>query len=77
MSAEEKQCLELGRMVVGMIRDVCSRGDELAYGRKQVTFPGGSIQLIVANKVELAELFDQVADGIYDMGTAIPPSQVN
>jgi hypothetical protein len=77
MSLEEKTCLKLGRMITRMIRDLRSAGDVRAYGRHQITFPGATIQLILANNVELAELFDRVADGIYNVATAIPPSQVN
>lgn len=59
MTHEDQQCLELGRMVVEMIRDVLStpKKDEALTSRTITTRDGGRVQLAICKEEEtIAEL---------------------
>lgn len=78
MTADEEQFLKIGREVVRMIHDLRSAsGQTRGYARRKFTFPGGEVHLLIANEKRLADLFDAVAAGVYDVAEATPPSQRN
>jgi hypothetical protein len=77
MTHDDEQCLNLGRMVVRMIRDLQIAGNDAGYGRQTVTFPGGEMHVILANSAELADAMEAAAREKYDVKDATPPSQRN
>lgn len=78
MTHDDEVCLKLGREIVRMIHDVrkVTHG-ETGYARRTFTYPGGEVQLFLANDPKLADLFEQVASGEYNIQSVTPPSQRN
>ncbi len=78
MSDDERRCLKLGQMLVRIIHDVRNQaGKDAGYARREITFPGGQVYLIVSNEEKLADLFDKAVASAYDIANATPGSQVN
>ena len=78
MSREEEQMLKLGRMVVRMIHDVRKTSAEAAsYATHEVTFPGGSVHLVVCSDRDLLAAMERGAAKKFDVGEMTPPSAVN
>lgn len=78
MTREEEQCLALGRRVVRMIRDLATavKHGDCGYALQNVTFPGGSVELIVSTK-EVADLLDDATKKRFDVAEATPASELN
>lgn len=78
MTKDEKTFLNLGKEVVRMIHDVQKTAKtDAGYARRNITFPGGAINLFVVNTDELAEAFEAAAERHYSVTTVTPPSQVS
>lgn len=79
LTKDQEQCLALGKEVVRMINDTraaVARGD-VAYARRNITFPGGSIWLIVPADKQLVDAMEAGVVERYDVATAIPRSETN
>ena len=77
MTRDDQVCLALGREVVRMIHDVRKvAGPDVGYARRTFSYPGGAVEVFIANGKALADLFEKVASGHYDMQTATPPSEI-
>jgi hypothetical protein len=78
MNHDDEQYLKLGKMVAQMIHDVRkATGDEIGYGRRSVTFPGGEVQLFVVKGSALALTFEAAAARTYAVESVTPKSQTH
>lgn len=78
MSSEEKACLAMGQELLRMIRDLHSAArSDAGYSRREITFRGGAVILLLANKPELADLMEAAVDARYAVAETTPPSQLN
>lgn len=75
MTDEEQVCVRVGRELVRMVCDVTGR--ESRYGRRTLTFPGGSVEMILTNDPNLATLMELAMNDQYAVEVITPPSQVN
>jgi hypothetical protein len=77
MSAEDEVCLEMGREVLRMIRDIHQvAGGELGFARRRFTFNNGSVELLLVNKSELADRMEAATE-CYDVQSVTLPAEAN
>jgi hypothetical protein len=81
MSRDDQQCLNLGREVIRMLRDlkiVAARNPgDTAYAKRTITYPGGSFDLWVVEDPNLSKVLERAATESYRVDTATPPSTLN
>ena len=78
MTKDEEQCLKLGQEVVRMIRDLenVTKG-ETGYARRNLTFPGGKVYMLIANNPKLADSMEAAATTHYNVESVRPPSTMD
>jgi hypothetical protein len=75
MTHQDDQCLKLGRILLGMIRELHAQTKgETGYAQRTVTFPGGEVKLFIATG-EVADTFNRVAEAKFSVQDVIPHSQ--
>jgi hypothetical protein len=68
VTKEDDQYLKLGREIARMISDVlCTPPNDAAYARREITFPGGAVYLILVKTKEQAERFDRLMASEYQV----------
>lgn len=78
MTHDQEVCLKLGGEIVRMIRDLRDvSGPDTGYARRQFTFPGGAVQVLIVKDVALVEVMEDAADKAYHVQSATPPSEKN
>lgn len=77
MSHDDEVCLKLGREVIRMIRGLRKdTSGEYGYARRMFTFPGGSVEMIIASHREIADLMDKAAAKAFEIAEKTPSGEV-
>jgi hypothetical protein len=74
--------LALGAMVVRAINDLAAaragRGTQPGYTRRTITYPGGSVVMMLCSNAEMADIFEAAALVAYNgVDTITPKSEIN
>ena len=75
MNADDLQFLKIGREVVRMIYEVRAvAAEDAGYARRTFTFPGGQVEMLLANNSKVADLMEEAVKTSFYIQSVTPGS---
>ena len=77
MTRDDEQYMKLGRDIVRIIRDLAAVPPGRRYAKRDITFPGGKVCLIVTPDDDVVSIMEKAVAEKMDVVDSVPKSQTH